>query len=79
MNTTIKVSVELRDRLMTQASRDGHSTIGLHLEHLADAADRQWRLESLRSAIAESSPAEIRAYADETAAWERAELTDAAS
>ena len=78
MTTTIKVSEALRDRLKEQAARDGH-TLGAHLQHLADAEDRRWRLESLRSAIAQTSPADEAGHARESAAWERAELTDAAS
>ena len=46
MTTTIKVSGELRDRLKTQAARDG-LTLGAHLAHLADADDRRHRLLTL--------------------------------
>lgn len=76
MTTTIKVSNELRDRLKEQAARDGQ-TLGAHLEHLADAEDRRWRLHVLKSAIDASSSADAGSYAAETEDWERAELADA--
>ncbi|MBN6191322.1 hypothetical protein KZC56_05955 [Microbacterium sp. SSW1-47] len=76
MTTTIKVSDELRDRLKDQAARDG-LTLGAHLAHLADAEDRRRRLESLRTAVALSSPEDAASHAAETAAWERVESADA--
>jgi len=76
MTTTIKVSDELRDRLKTQALRDG-LTIGAHLARLADADDRRQRLSALKSAIAGTSAAGMASYEAESTAWERAELTDA--
>lgn len=76
MTTTIKVSDELRDRLKAQAARDG-LTLGAHLAHLADAEDRRWRLELLKSAISASPHSDAESHAEETAEWERAELTDA--
>jgi len=76
MTTTIKVSNELRDRLKEQAARDG-LTLGAHLSHLADADDRRWRLESLREAVAQTSPADIESYSSETAEWEQLELPHA--
>ncbi len=76
MTTTIKVSNELRDRLKAQAVRDGR-TLGAHLAHLADADDRRHRLLALQRAVAETSTEGLGSYAAESAAWERAELTDA--
>jgi predicted transcriptional regulator len=76
MTTTIKVSDELRDRLKEQASREG-LTLGAHLAHLADAEDRRLRLESLRTAIADSSVGDVESHAAETAQWERTELSAA--
>jgi len=76
MTTTIKVSDELRDRLKTQAARDG-LTIGAHLARLADADDRRQRLLALKSAIADTSAEGMASHRTESAAWERAELTDA--
>lgn len=76
MTTTIKVSDQLRDRLKAQAARDG-LTLGAHLEHLADAEDRRWRLQLLKSAIDASSIADAASHAVETENWERTELADA--
>lgn len=76
MTTTIKVSDELRDRLKEQAARDG-LTLGAHLAHLADAEDRRWRLQLLKSAIEESSSEDAASHAAETEGWERTELADA--
>lgn len=76
MNTTIKVSDELRDRLKEQAARDG-ITLGAHLAHLADAEDRRRRLHLLKSAIDGSSSADAASHAVETEDWGRTELADA--
>ncbi len=68
--TTIKVSSDVRDRLKAQATQ-ADRTLGEHLAHLADLADREGRFHSMRQAI-ESTPAELTAsYADEVAAWEQ--------
>ncbi|WP_175985443.1 hypothetical protein [Microbacterium tenebrionis] len=75
MTATIKVSDELRDRLKEQAARNG-LTLGAHLAHLADAEDRRWRLDLLKSAIDASSEGAA-SHAAETEGWERTELTDA--
>ena len=76
MTTTIKVSDELRDRLKEQAARDG-LTLGAHLAHLADAEDRRWRLQLVKSAIDASSSDAAGSHAAETGNWERTELADA--
>ncbi|MDL9979368.1 hypothetical protein [Microbacterium candidum] len=75
MTTTIKVSDELRDRLKAQAGREG-LTLGAHLARLADAEDRRLRLQSLKTAIARTSPADVASHSAESAQWERTELTD---
>lgn len=75
MTTTIKVSTELRDRLKEQASRAG-LTLGGYIAVLADGADRQHRIASVKAAVAATSPDETTAYADESRAWETTELTD---
>ncbi|WP_396656656.1 hypothetical protein [Microbacterium sp.] len=77
MTTTIKVSRELRDRLKEQAAHEG-LTLGVHLARLADLEDRRLRLRSLKAAIADSTAADAASHDAETAAWERAELADAA-
>lgn len=72
-STTIKVSTGTRDRLKAQA-RAANVTLGEHLEHLADAADRGLRFEALRAAIA-ATPAEVMAeYTEETDEWLDADL-----
>lgn len=76
MTTTIKVSDDLRDRLKIQAARDG-LTLGAHLERLADAEDRRRRLAAVRDAVARTSAADAASYADETAEWERLDLSSA--
>ncbi len=75
MTTTIKVSDELRDRLKAQAARDG-LTLGAHLARLADADDRRARLKSLKLAVANTGPVAARSHRQESAEWERTELTD---
>lgn len=75
MTTTIKVSDGLRDRLKTQAARDG-LTLGAHLARLADAEDRRHRLLALREAVAGTSPDGIESHSAESAVWERSELTE---
>jgi hypothetical protein len=76
MTTTIKVSDELRNRLKEQAARSG-LTLGAHLAALADLADRQDRLASLKRAIAETPSETLAGYEEESRAWETTELTDA--
>lgn len=74
--TTIKVSTRTRDRLKSQAA-DAHVSLGEHLEHLAERADRDARLATLRDAIASTSTEVAEGHAAETAEWESAEWTDA--
>ncbi|QAY59547.1 DNA mismatch repair protein MutS [Microbacterium protaetiae] len=76
MTTTIKVSDELRDRLKTQASRTGR-TLGAHLAVLADLADRQDRLTSMKQAIAATPASVLAEYRTESEQWETTELADA--
>jgi len=71
MHTTIKVPVELRDRLKAQASAHDR-TIGEHLAVLASAEERTERFARLRRQIA-ATPPELRAnYLDELGAWDGA-------
>ena len=70
MTTTIKVSELVRDRLKLQAAREG-LTLGTYLASLADLADRQARLQSLRAAMASNPPDAD--YAAELAWWEELE------
>jgi len=67
--TTIKVSVDVRDRLKGQAAAAGR-TLGDHLRHLADLGERSERFEALRTAIAATGPEDLKSYQDETKAWE---------
>lgn len=69
MPTTIKVSIELRDRLKAQAAEHGR-TIGEHLASLADAADRRERFARLRRQIAATPPELRESYLEESAAWD---------
>lgn len=78
MTTTIKVSDELRDRLKGQAAREG-LTLGAHLSRLADAEERRLRLQLLKTTIANTPSSDSGSHAEESAAWERTELTDATS
>ena len=67
--TTIKVSVEVRDRLKAQASA-GHRTLGQHLEHLADLGDRRRRLDEVRAAIRATSADDLASYESEVESWD---------
>jgi hypothetical protein len=69
MTTTIKVTTEVRDRLKMQAAQ-AHRTLGEHLAHLADLADREGRFDAMRQAIAASSSDDLASYADEVADWD---------
>jgi hypothetical protein len=68
MQTTIKVSAEVRDRLKAQAHA-AHRTLGQHLAHLADLGDRAERFASLRAAIQTTPPAVTAEYEAEVRAW----------
>lgn len=70
MTTTIKVTNDVRDRLKAQATR-AHRTLGEHLAHLADLADREGRFGAMRRAIADTPPEARASYAEEVAAWEQ--------
>jgi predicted transcriptional regulator len=67
--TTIKVSTEVRDRLKRQAAADGR-TLGEHLAHIADLADRDRRLAHLHGAIAATSPELLDSYREELETWD---------
>lgn len=69
MTTTIKVSVDLRDRLKQQAAREGR-TLGEQIEHLLALGDRAARFDALRSAIAATPAEKLESYADEVRDWE---------
>lgn len=71
-STTIKVTSEVRDRLKVQAARE-RRTLGEHLAHLADLADREQRFAALRDAVAATPADAMASHAEETAAWERIE------
>lgn len=68
MHTTIKVSMDLRDRLKAQAAGHGR-TIGEHLAVLADEADRETRFARLRRQIAETPAESMAEYRASAAAW----------
>lgn len=65
-STTIKVSVELRDRLKAGAAAHGR-TIGQHLEKLLEEDARRQRFAELRRAMA-NCPAD-EGYHAEAADW----------
>ncbi|QGH70564.1 antitoxin [Pseudactinotalea sp. HY158] len=70
--TTIKVSVQTRDRLKAQAAASKRS-LGSYLEELAEVAERRARFERLRAAMA-ATPQELRdSYDDERRVWDRLE------
>jgi predicted transcriptional regulator len=71
--TTIKVSVEVRDRLKAQAS-SAHLTLGEHLERLADLADREARFGALAEAIDAMTDEQRADYRRESATWLDADL-----
>ncbi|OJX98446.1 hypothetical protein EDD28_0196 [Salana multivorans] len=64
--TTIKVDVQLRDRLKAQAQRHGR-TLGEHLVTLAEDEERRDRFASVRRAML-AHPADA-AYEAETRSW----------
>lgn len=71
--TTIKVSVEVRDRLKAQAS-SAQLTLGEHLERLADLADREARFGALAEAIEAMTDEQRADYRRESATWLDADL-----
>lgn len=75
MTTTIKVSSDVRDRLKAQAQA-AHVTLGEYLRRLADMAERQQRFDLLRTAIAETSPADDKSLRHEVRQWEATEFAD---
>lgn len=74
--TTIKVSVETRDRLKQQARAAG-MPIGAYVAQLSEAAGREERMAALGLAIARTSAADLASHAEESRAGESAELSDA--
>ena len=66
-STTIKVSVELRDRLKASASAHGR-TLGSHLEALLAQEAQRERFRALREQIAQTPPDQR--YRLELAEWE---------
>lgn len=67
--TTIKVSSSTRDRLKAQAKQAGR-TLGDHLAHLADAAEKRDRFDRLKRQIAATPAVLLESYADESAEWD---------
>lgn len=76
--TTIKVPGEVRDRLKAQAGAAGQ-TLGQYLADVADQAERQQRFRRLKEQMAATRPADRESWARESAEWEGAELSDAAT
>ncbi|MBK5238936.1 MAG: hypothetical protein JJE28_07500 [Actinomycetales bacterium] len=74
--TTIKVTPVTRDRLKSHAKR-AERTINEYLDMLIDLADRELRFDALRTAIANTSEADMQSWREETDVWENLELTDA--
>jgi hypothetical protein len=70
--TTIKVSIDVRDRLKVQAAL-AHRTLGQHLEHLATLGDRERRLAGFRDALRATSPEDLASYRAEAGDWDRIE------
>lgn len=66
--TTIKLRSDVRDRLKAQANA-ANRTLGEHVAHLADLADRETRLASLRAAIGRTPEALLESYRAETDEW----------
>ncbi len=75
--TTIKLESDVRDRLKAQAAA-AHRTLGEHLGHLADDADRASRFATLRESIAATSAAGTAGWHEETELWEDVELGSSA-
>lgn len=73
--TTIKVSMETRDRLKTQAQAANRS-LGGYLDDLADLADQRARLAAMGAAMASTSEADMREYLAELGRWEATDDLD---
>jgi len=61
--TTIKVTMETRDRLKSQAEAAG-LTLGQHLERLARLGAREARRTAMRDTLARVTPEEWEDYSD---------------
>lgn len=72
-STTIKVSRATRDRLKAHAAQRGE-TLGEHVEHLLDLADREDRFDALRAAVAATPPSDRASYVRERDEWLDADL-----
>lgn len=67
--TTIKVPMELRDRLRVEADRDG-LTLGELLDALLHERARARRFEELREAIESTTGEDVTTWLDETEQWD---------
>lgn len=65
--TTIKVPVELRERISADAKAHGQ-TIATRLEQLISEAERQTRFAEIRAAYARLAPDDD--YQEETTSWD---------
>ncbi|MBN9605830.1 MAG: hypothetical protein J0G30_04395 [Actinomycetales bacterium] len=72
MTTTIKVADDVRDVLKRQAAA-ADRTLGEHLRHLAELADRELRFDALRAAMAATSDDDWSSYREESEFWDRVE------
>lgn len=67
--TTLKVPVQLRQRITQKARAEGH-TVAEFLAGLLAEQDRRDRFVAVREAYARLSSAEMKAYWEEAAAWD---------
>ena len=74
--TTIKVSMETRDRLKRQAAAVDKS-LGSYLDELASRADRAERFRTLKAQLEVTPPDVLESYRAENDDWARAEAADA--
>ncbi|MDR1767056.1 MAG: hypothetical protein LBR32_01245 [Propionibacteriaceae bacterium] len=74
--TTIKVSTRVRDRIKAQAG--AFRSMDEYLDQLMDAEERRQMVAALRRAVQQTSDDELRAWQDESDAWEQASLRDGA-